>query len=273
MDWSLVLVSQDIETAVDWSEESGWGLIVSQCDYEKARHAIRQYRAENRHWPWRQKVFREHVLFDWGSLAWVGLISAFYWLSVNSANLRAAGLMDSVAVSRGQWWRLFTAIFLHANLGHLASNAGIGFILLGLGMGRYGTGIGLLAALMTGVGGNVTTWLIDKNHLSLGASGMVMGALGLLAAQPITGWRKNPVTLKVLISGVAAGIMLFVFMGLSPQSDVMAHFGGFASGLLVGIVLAQFPRLAQNTAANILSGAIFCVLVILTWWLALQTAG
>ncbi|HKI70593.1 MAG TPA: rhomboid family intramembrane serine protease, partial [Verrucomicrobiae bacterium] len=192
MDWSLVLASQSIDTVVDWSEESGWGLIVAAPDREKALYSIQQFRAENRHWPWRQKVFRQQVLFDWGSLAWVGLISAFYWLSVTGANLRTAGLMDSVAVSHGQWWRLVTAIFLHADLGHLASNGGIGFILLGLAMGRYGTGVGLLAALLAGVGGNVTTWFIDKNHLSLGASGMVMGALGLLAAQSFTGWRKNP---------------------------------------------------------------------------------
>lgn len=258
---------------VDWSEESGWGLVVTAGDYEKAVHAIRQYRAENRHWPWRQTVFREHVLFDWGSLAWAAVMGAFYWFSITDANLRTVGLMDSVAVSHGQWWRLFTAIFLHANLGHLASNVVIGIILMGLAMGRYGTGIGLLAALLAGAGGNVTTWLIDKSHLSLGASGMVMGGLGLLAAQPLTGWRKNPVTLKVLISAVAAGIMLFVFMGTSPQSDVMAHFGGFVSGLFLGLGLAQFPRFAQNTAANILSGASFCALVILTWWLALQNAG
>ncbi len=161
--------------------------------------------------------------------------------------------------------------FLHADLGHLASNAGIGFVLLGLAMGRYGTGIGLLAALLAGVGGNLTTWVIDKNHLSLGASGMVMGALGLLAAQSVSSWRKNPIALKLIITGIAAGIMLFVFMGLSPQSDVMAHFGGFVSGLLLGIILAQFPLLAQNTVANILAGAIFCLLVISVWILALRS--
>jgi membrane associated rhomboid family serine protease len=270
MDWSLALVSQDIETTIDHSEEAGWGLIVAAQDYERALGVIRQYRVENLHWPWRQKISRQGVLFDWGSLAWVFLLGLFYWIGENAADLRSLGLMDGAAVSHGEWWRLFTAIFLHADLGHLAENAGIGLVLLGLAMGRYGTGVGLLAACLAGVGGNVATWLVhSEGHRSLGASGMVMGSLGLLAAQSVAVWRGNPKAAKYILSGIAAGAMLFVLMGLSPGTDVAAHFGGFIAGLLLGSILTQAPRLAGNTAVNIFAGALFCLLVILTWWLAI----
>ena len=55
---------------------------------------------------------------------------------------------------------------------------------LGFAMGRYGTGTGVLAAFLAGAGGNVAAWLASlEQHRNLGASGMVMGSLGLLAAQ------------------------------------------------------------------------------------------
>lgn len=277
MDWSLVLMSQGIETVIDSGGELGWGLIVPEQEYGRALDVLRQYRAENRHWPWRQKISPKGVLFDWGSVGWVLLLGFFYWIQAHaSAGFRNAGLMDAVAVSHGEWWRLFTAIFLHADLGHLAMNASIGLLLLGLVMGNLGTGVGLLAAYLAGAGGNVATWLIfSAGHRSLGASGMVMGCVGLLAAQTLSFRRGNPSRLKYALSGFIGGIMLFALLGLSAESDVLAHLGGFVSGLMLGSILANVsPRVAQNTAANVLAGIVFGVLVVLPWWFALgKSAG
>ena len=274
MDWSLVLVSQGIETAIDHPEDAGWVLIVAEQDYERALEVIRQYRAENLRWPWRRQISRHEILFDWGSLSWVFLICAYFWIGENRGDLKSAGLMDGVAVSHGEWWRLFTAVFLHADVGHLAANASIGLVLLGLAMGRFGTGIGLLAAYLAGAGGNVATWLIyTGGHRSLGASGMVMGSLGLLAAQSVSTSPKNPQASKYVISGTIAGVMLLVLLGLSPGTDVLAHCGGFVTGLLLGSFLRLAPRLAQNTAVNVVAGLLFASLVVLTWRLALDGGG
>ena len=190
MDWSLVLVSQGIETTIDQAEDgTGWGLLVAGQDYGNALRVIRQYHLENRGWPWQQAVFRPGFLFDWGSVAWALLAGLFFWLSTHT-DLQSGGVMDGTAVAHGQWWRLFTAVWLHADLAHLATNATLGLVLLGLAMGRYGTGAGLLAAYLAGAGGNLVAGLISlQTHRSLGASGMVTGALGLLAAQSFSLWR------------------------------------------------------------------------------------
>jgi len=37
--------------------------------------------------------------------------------------------------------------------------------------------------------------------------------------------------------------------------------------------LIQVPALVENTAINIFAGALFCVLVILTWWVAITRPG
>jgi len=47
-----------------------------------------------------------------------------------------AGDMDSAKVLAGQWWRLFTAVTLHADLAHLMGNITFGVIMLGLAMPR-----------------------------------------------------------------------------------------------------------------------------------------
>ncbi len=72
---------------------------------------------------------------------------------------------------------------------------------------------------------------------------MVMGCLGLLAIQSFALWRQVPGTRKYLLSGILAGVMLFLLLGASPGTDLLAHGGGFLAGLLLGGILAQVPRL------------------------------
>jgi membrane associated rhomboid family serine protease len=274
IDWSLVLASQGIEHAIEYADDTGWVLVVTTRDYERAISTLRLYRLENSSWPWRKEVFHTQIVFDWGSLAWVLLIAAFFWLSEVRIDLRSVGMMDSTAVTGGQWWRLFTAMFLHADLGHLATNASIGFALLGLAMGRYGTGVGLLAAYLAGAAGNVASWLgYMELHRNLGASGMVMGALGLLAAQSLSLRRQLQDVTKHIAGGVVGGVMLFVLIGLTPGTDVVAHFGGFTAGLLFGAVLTLKTNLARKWFANLSAGLLFATFVIWTWTLALRATG
>jgi rhomboid protease GluP len=272
MDWSLVLVSQGIESVIEHGENgAGWGLVVAGADYDKAIEAIRLYQLENRHWPWQRQIFQPEVLFDWASLPWVLLLGVFFWLDRELFDLRDIGVLDPRAVSHGQWWRLWTAMWLHADLAHLAANASIGFVLLGLVLGRYGTGIGLLAAYVAGAGGNLLVWLVSSGSPgSLGASGMVMGCVGLLAAQSLAYRQEGPRRAKYVLSGIVGGVMLFILLGTDPSTDVRAHLGGFVSGLLLGGLLAQARRLAQKAALNLSAGLVFTILVVWPWWLALK---
>jgi membrane associated rhomboid family serine protease len=272
MDWSLVLISQGIESVIERSaEEPGWMLCVSPLDHEPALQAIGLYRAENRGWGLRHEVFQPGLLFDWVSAVWAVLLCALYALNDSGIDLRTGGILDTIALAHGQWWRLFTAMWLHADLAHLASNAMFGFVLLGLTMGRYGTGVGLVAAYLAGAGGNLCSWAFSSRpHYGLGASGMVMGCLGLLAIQSVSLWRKSPRHLKHFLEGIFGGLMLFVLLGLTPGTDVVAHFGGFASGLLLGNLLTRFIQVLRKPAANFASALAFVLLVLWPWWLALH---
>jgi len=274
MDWSLVLASQGIETVIHHDPDNGWQLHVAAADGERARAAIHQYRVENRRWHWRQPVLRGREVFDSTSVLWVLLTAAFFGFNSSARDFRLVGVMDSAALERGEWWRIFTAEVLHADLMHFATNAVFGLLLLGLAMGRYGTGLGLLAAYLAGAGGNVFSWLLHgEAHRALGASGVVMGALGLLVPQSVASLRGNPRALRLAFGGLAGGVLLFVLLGLSPGTDVAAHLGGFATGVFTGFWLALVPRLEQRRRVNWLAGILLAWLVIWPWLLALQTRG
>jgi membrane associated rhomboid family serine protease len=184
-------------------------------------------------------------------------------------------MMDGTALAHGEWWRLFTATWLHADLAHIAMNVVFGFLFLGLVMGRYGPGVGLLAAYLAGVGGNLLAWLVyDETHRGLGASGVVMGALGLLTVQSVSLLkRRNPNTFRLFASGILAGVLLLVLLGFSPEADVVAHLGGFVTGLLLGSILAFAARLVRRPLVNLIAGIIFAVLVFLPWWWGLAHQG
>jgi len=272
LDWSLVLLSQGIEHTVERSEDTNsWGLTVGAPDQEAALQAIHLYRIENRHWPWRREVFKDGLLFDWASLAWAILICIFFWLSEALPALKTSGEVDASSVSHGQWWRLLTAMWLHADFSHLASNATMGFVLLGLAMARYGTGAGLLAAYLAGVGGNAFAWFLSPQpRFSLGASGMVMGCIGLLAIQSFALWHRARPARKYLFTAVLGGVMLFLLLGSSPGTDLLAHAGGFLTGLFLGTVLTQVVRLPLRSWLDVACGLAFTALVLWPWWMAFR---
>jgi rhomboid protease GluP len=147
-----------------------------------------------------------------------------------------------------------------------------GFLFLGLAMARYGPGVGLLAAYLAGVGGNVAAGLVyDATMRGLGASGVVMGALGMLSVQSFALLkRRNSNTFRLFAGGIMGGLLLFVFLGVSPGTDVVAHLGGFISGLLLGLLLALAPRFTHRPRINLAAGILSVALVILPWWWAVR---
>ena len=269
MDWGLVLTSQEIETTI--THEENWALLVAGSDYERAIEAIELYQRENRGWHWRQKLPGTGLIFHWASVAPFLLFTAFFVLSeLHNSSLKNLGMMDSKAVSAGQWWRMFTAICLHGDAAHLIANITTGFILFGMAMARYGPGVALLAAYLAGAGGNFTGFIVyPETHRGLGASGMVMGALGLLSVEGIAAWRTTRAT-HLMRRGGAAAILVLVLMGFSEGTDIVAHVGGFVFGALLGTVLHFIPNLVRGRFANAIGIFLLTGLTILTWWLALQ---
>jgi rhomboid protease GluP len=274
MDWSLVLASQEIHPIISGPEEGrAWGLWVEPGQHGKALESIKLYRLENRGWSWKTAVPGSNLELHAGALFWCIFLGLVHWIvTFANAELERAGRMDSAAVLQGSWWRLFTPIILHADLAHLMANATFGVLILGLAMARFGAGVTLLATYFCGAFGNVLGLVLySKPYFGIGASGMMMGALGMLCIHGFGLWRKNPKAARYVFSGVLAGILLFVLFGLSMNSDIIAHVGGFFAGLVFGAVLSVVPesKLAKNSV-NWVALVLLGSLLVCTWAIALR---
>jgi len=271
LDWSLVLISQGIESVITQRAEDGiWLLEIAATDSAPAEESIRAYERENAT-VWRREVKGTGMLFDTRAAFWFAALALFYFLAANSAlDFRLHGLMDRDAVFRGEWWRLFTATTLHGDAAHLAANAATGFVFLGLAMGGYGAGGALLLSLLGGALGNMVTALLhDSPFRNLGASGFVMASLGLLAAQSVA-IAPNDKRLVRIGRGVIAGALLVVLLGFSEKSDIVAHVGGFVAGVLLGAAALGIRGWLMKRSLQFVAAFLCLALVAVTWMLALR---
>lgn len=227
------------------SRSTVWCLRVEPASIERARAVIDEYRRENPRFDWQRSAATSAASdrsLSWapGVVAWVLVLCLLHGLLPTV--LRSAGWVEVAAVRQdGQWWRLFTATWLHADVAHLASNVGTGALTLGLAMGRYGPGTALSLSLLAGTAANIPGVLLrEPTARALGASGVVMAALGLLAGHAVVWWRISRHASKPVWISLGAGGFLFLSLGVNPASDVLAHAGGFFGGILLGALAAWF---------------------------------
>jgi membrane associated rhomboid family serine protease len=197
-------------------------------------------------------------------------VCAFLFVTITLLDM-AGGLarwgMQPVAIAfEGQWFRLFSAIFLHAGWLHIGFNLYVLFILgppleRVLGHGRF-----LTLYLLSGLGGSVASyWFSPLNTLSVGASGAIFG---LMTAWVVVGRRLDRDVSQVLVL-LGINVALGFFIG---GVDWRAHLGGAATGALVALVLTT-GRGQQGRAKvgqqSLAAGAVLVALIVLT---AVRTA-
>lgn len=268
-DWALVLLSRGVESTLGQDPVSGrWFLLIPASLRQRGIDELRAYHRENRRWSWRTPVAEAPLQFHWGALAWV-LANVFTFQFGRIFAQR--GWFEPRKFAAGEWWRAITAVWLHHDIAHLASNAIYGSLVLGLALGRYGLGIGLLGGLLGGVVGNLLGfwYRTGLDYTGLGASGMVMSGLGMLAAQSVAWWRHGVSATRFVLPGLFAGGFLFLQLGTSPGSDVIAHLGGFLAGLIYGGVAVWLPE-RLRIAANRPAAGVFLLLSGIAWAMALS---
>lgn len=140
----------------------------------------------------------------------------------------------TLVFEKGEFWRLFTTLFVHGDFGHLAANSLLYFILAYYLYGHFGFVLfpltaWLLAIPMTAFA--LITYRPDT-HL-IGASGLVhlMGGLWLSLYFFIA--RDMSLTQRILRAG---GVMLGIFFPTSfePTTSYRTHFIGLFLGILYG---------------------------------------
>jgi rhomboid protease GluP len=253
-------------------------VIVAAHEAAQARREIAAWQAENR--TRRPEPPARLPLADGrpGVLGYVLVVVAVALAVSNFAFDRdwlAAGRIDGAAMRAGEWWRAFTALTLHADLGHIAANVFFGGVFGGFA-GRYlGSGVSWLLVLFAGAGGNVINVLVmGPGHRAIGASTAVFAALGLLGS---LGWagRRRSVQGRIYRWGpVIAAVALLAYTGAGGErTDLGAHIWGFVMGLGAGLLAALLPRrILVHGGVQLLAGLGAIAAIGTAWLVALTLA-
>jgi rhomboid protease GluP len=167
--------------------------------------------------------------------------------------LHRVGALESYAVVvQGEYWRLFTALFLHGGLTHLLFNI-FALYILGPPLERsIGTIRFAVCYLMSGLAssagvvGLTVLGFVQVAQL-VGASGCIMGIVGAWAGFLVR--HRHAPQAKQRLGNIVMIIVIQVAFDLStPQVSMAAHLCGLIAGFLLGLVLA--PRAVAGVRAG-----------------------
>lgn len=272
---ALVLAAMQIPHRTQWRGHA-WLLLIPAQDVVRAEAQLRSYDAENR----RQVAPPPYIhVFERG---WVGVLVflAILWLLPNLEaegafgwDWREDGLMQAGLVQEGQWWRTFTALTLHGDLGHIVGNSVFAAV-FGVFVGRHlGAGFGWLLVLLSGALGNFANALMQPAAFtSLGASTANFAALGLTGAFMWRRRRAGNMAWRQSFAPLFAAVALLAYTGVGGErTDVVAHFTGFAAGVGGGLLASTFDIRRLGKSGQIICGG-FALWLLAYAWLKAGTA-
>ena len=141
------------------------------------------------------------------------------------------GMKVNELILEGQYWRLFTPMFLHGSILHLGFNM-YALYIFGPGLERYYKhGRFLLLFILGGFAGNVFSFVFSASP-SLGSSTAIFA---LLAAEGVFLYQNQKVFGGVARRALNNIIMIAVvnlIIGLSPGIDNWGHMGGLLGGAI-----------------------------------------
>ncbi|MBW1962875.1 MAG: rhomboid family intramembrane serine protease [Deltaproteobacteria bacterium] len=264
----LVLSSSGISYRVKKGKK-GWEIWVDEKDYDSALDCMKQFFKENRD-DFSKEGLGEKEFQKTYTGIWAALLLLIWYLVFLSADGDVRFVLkygaSATKIMRGEWFRLVTALMIHADGVHLIGNM-VGIVLFGTAVcGFAGWGVGWLMILLTGILGNFfNALLLRAGHVSIGASTAVFGAIGILsgyrflkllggAGKQIRAWLP-----------VAGGLALLGFLGSGSHSDITAHLFGFVSGLTMGAIYALKVKLRQPRSVQRYALSALLVVITIAW--------
>ena len=146
--------------------------------------------------------------------------------------MRFGAIFPPLIFYEGEWYRLFTAMFIHFGFYHFAANA-LGLLIFGTRVERY-FGRAWFMAIYIGAGlmGSVASLFLSRAY-SAGASGAIYGLVGFIFLYTKLSKRTIEfINWYVMFIYIGIGIgMGFTQTGI----DNFAHLGGLISGAILGV--------------------------------------
>ena len=170
------------------------------------------------------------------------------------------GAMQPIAVADGQFWRLFTAMFLHAGLLHVALNAYFFWLFGRMVEASFGRTWMVLIYVVAGFLASVASYAFGPvTTLAVGASGAISGVFGAFIAY---NYRRrqhamNAANLRLALTVIVLNAVIAI--GYS-SIDWRAHVGGLVAGFALGY-LADSSGPARQRAVVRFAGVATLVVI------------
>ena len=278
--WSLVLRAANIPSAIEFERHS-WVIKVSPLHEKRALQEIAAFMEENSDWPPYRPKKRASLpvltKYQPPTILMMGALVIFFVItgpwSGSSEWFSQGAVSGRQILEHGQWYRLVTALTLHADVVHLFGNIIIGGVLVHFLCRLLGNGLGWFLILASGTLGNFMNILLHgSSHNSVGFSTAIFGTIGILSGYQAA--SKRSAALKEILLPLAAGAGLLAFLGAGGErTDLGAHFFGLLAGVVLGALLVFLPSqriLINKTSlqANLFIASL--VIVGFCWWLAMS---
>ncbi len=154
------------------------------------------------------------------------------------------GAMYPDLVLNGEWYRLFSAMFLHFGAEHLLSNMFMLYFLGDMLLRAVSQWKYAVIYLLSGIGGSmlslVVMLLTGDYRVSAGASGAIYGVIGALLWVVLrNGGRFESISIPRMLLAV----ILYISYGFTVEGvDGWAHLGGAIAGFVLCAVLYRKRR-------------------------------
>ena len=280
--WALVLDARSVPCRIHTGAD-GWQLLVPPDSLSTAYIELRLFEEENRNWPPPVPPVRPLAENTLATLSVLVLLATFHNIVQLDSSFFGYAVPDWIAIGTaqasrirdGQWWRLITALTLHADLLHLLSTLAIGGVFVILLCRELGSGLAWCLLLGTGTLGNlVNAFVQSPTHSSVGASTAVFSAVGILAALRLVRYRQH-------LQGrwplpMAAALGLLALLGTEGRNtDVGAHLFGFFCGVCMGLITEYLVE-RYGCPGRMLNGMLALIslaVVVAAWWVAMVAGG
>ncbi len=174
-----------------------------------------------------------------GAIVIVFVLETLFGGSTSIRTLIALGAQVNTLIGLGERWRLLSSMFLHIGVMHLMFN---GWALFSLGReveSFYGTLRYAAIYLASGLFGGLASYVFGANVPSAGASGAIFGLIGAQIAFFARNRQSFGNVSRQQLGNLAGLVIVNLIFGFTvPGINNLAHMGGLAAGVLLGLGLS-----------------------------------
>lgn len=245
----------DVRIDLEWSEDAAWRRnhghpYLSWTDFDAVRH--KGY--TNRPWFTYFVIVLCTIMLivEFGFNDWVvEPLSVNPLIGPSAQAMIDAGARDTpLIVNQGQWFRIFSPLFLHAGIIHYVINMAALWFVGGAVEQSHGVINAMILFFVAGVGGTILSAIFLPQYISVGASGGIFGLIGGCVADICINWNllfiksgeddtKTKRRNIVAIGWLVIDFVLNIIIGFTPYVDNFSHLGGLVYGIACGVSLIE----------------------------------